>query len=748
MIIESNISKYIVFAEDGIAHALRKMTLNRSRTVFCVGEHGTLEGVLTDGDFRRWIVEEPEIDLDQPVSRIVNREFRSASVRASPDEIRDLFDDGVTLIPLTDDRNRIVSIALRAARAIELGDFTIGSDAPAFVIAEIGINHNGSIELARRLVDEAVLAGADCVKFQMRYLPSLYRNSGDPNDLREDLGSQYILDILSRFSLSNDELFETFDYARAQGVLPLCTPWDEQSVLALENYGIDGYKIASADLTNHDLLRFVAATRKPMLVSTGMSTENEIKQSVSLLRDNGVAFVLLHCNSTYPAPLRDIHLSFLDGLAEIGDCPVGYSGHERGIAVPVAAVALGARVIEKHFTLDKTMEGNDHKVSLLPHEFRTMVDSIRQVEAALSKQGERRPSQGEFINRENLAKSLMATRQIEAGETITDEMLISRSPGRGLQPNYRKALVGRPARRSIKPGDFFYGSDLDDVGVKPRAYRFRRPWGLPVRYHDFQNLLGQSNMDFLEFHLSYKDMEQEPSRFFDRPLDLGITVHSPDLFSGDHLIDLAARDEGYRLRSVRELQRVVNTTRELSAFFSRSSKPLIIASLGGFTKEHPLAEEERPELYEMVATSLDALDKDGVEIVPQTVPPFPWYLGGQLHCNIFVDPVDTATFCETYGYRICLDLSHSKLATNCRNASFKEFVEAVGPYVAHIHVSDAEGLDGEGLQIGMGEIDFAVVAEQLDVLAPSAGFIPEVWQGHKNDGEGFWVALDRLERWF
>jgi N-acetylneuraminate synthase len=137
---------------------------------------------------------------------------------------------------------------------------------------------------------------------------------------------------------------------------------------------------------------------------------------------------------------------------------------------------------------------------------------------------------------------------------------------------------------------------------------------------------------------------------------------------------------------------------------------------------------------------------DSVEIIPQTMPPFPWHFGGQRYHNLFVDPQDTVEFCQKYGYRVCLDVSHSKLACNHHHLSFKEFVEAVGSYTAHLHIADAEGVDGEGLQIGEGEIDFPALAEDLDTTAPQASFIPEIWQGHKNEGEGFWIALERLEK--
>jgi N-acetylneuraminate synthase len=172
---------------------------------------------------------------------------------------------------------------------------------------------------------------------------------------------------------------------------------------------------------------------------------------------------------------------------------------------------------------------------------------------------------------------------------------------------------------------------------------------------------------------------------------------------------------------------------------------LIIASVGGFTRDRMLHPSERPALYDLLAENLAKLDQEGVEIIPQTLPPFPWYLGGQLYLNLFVDPKDTVEFCRQYGYRLCLDISHAKLACNHFKWSFSEFIEQVGPYVAHLHLADTEGVDGEGLQIGEGETDFPDLAAILERTAPRASFIPEIWQGHENEGEGFWIALERLE---
>ena len=746
MLIDRNITKYIVFAEDSILNALKKISDNKSRAIFSVTESGILEGVMTDGDFRRWLVSQNTIDLNQPVSKVSNKNFKFAFFEDEPDQIQSYFSEQIDFVPLLDKNHHLVAIAKRRSGSIQIGKFTIDEESPTFIIAEIGNNHNGSLELAKKLIDLAVAAGADCAKFQLRSLASLYHNGGNANDATEDLGSQYTLDLLSRFQLSSKEMFVAFDYCKKRGILPLCTPWDAESLNLLEKYGMPAYKVASADLTNHDFLKALAKTGKPLICSTGMSTEAEITETVSLLQRLGAMYVLLHCNSTYPAPFKDVNLAYLDRLQELGDCPIGYSGHERDINVAIAAVAKGAKVIEKHFTIDKSMEGNDHKVSLHPEEFQTMVEGIRQVEEAIGQGGDRRLSQGELMNRETLAKSLIINCDLQPGQVITETMIEIKSPGKGLQPNRKNELIGLQAKRTFQAGDFFFPSDLVKEQVKARKYEFKRPWGIPVRYHDFKTIMAKTNPDLLEFHLSYKDLEQDIDQYFDQPYELDLVVHSPELFAGDHVLDLCSTDKDYRQYSIQELQRVINLTRALKPFFKKSSRPCIVTNIGGFSIDAPLSLYKRDELYKLLLDSLANLDMKGVEIIPQTMPPFPWHFGGQRYHNLFVDPQDTVKFCREYGYRVCLDISHSKLACNHHKLSFKEFIEQVGFYTAHLHIADAEGVDGEGLQIGEGDIDFPATAESLAKTAPNASFIPEIWQGHKNEGEGFWVALEKLEK--
>jgi len=625
---------------------------------------------------------------------------------------------------------------------MRISNFILG-ETKIFVIAEIGNNHNGSLGLALEMVDAAYDAGANCVKFQMRNMSSVYRKKSLSKQ-GEDLGTEYVLDLLERFQLSQSEHKQVAQYCEEKGILYMCTPWDSDSILALETLDVKAYKVASADLTNLPLIANLIATKKPLILSTGMSSVDEIQITTDFLNSRSAEFVLLHCNSTYPAPFHDINLNWIKKLKDIHPL-VGYSGHERGIAVTLAAVGLGAKVVERHFTFDRNMEGPDHAASLEQDEFKALVSGIREIEEAMGDGLERTISQGEMINRENLAKSLVASQDIVKGTVIEPQHLSVLSPGQGLSAQNYEKLLGRIVQRDMLEEEYFYTSDLRDTRVEPKSYKFNRPWGVPVRYHDFVEYNSKISPDVFEFHLSYLDLDLNIEEFLTGKYECGFVVHAPELFSGSRLMDLASPDEEYRQYSVRETQRVVDITRSLKKYFPLVERPMIVANIGGFTMDEPLPSEQLPEYYERFSLSLAALDLDGVELIPQTMAPFPWHFGGQRYQNLFVHAEECVHWCEKLNLRMCFDISHSKLMCNHFKHDFYNFAKLIAPITGHLHLGDASGVNGEGLQIGDGDIDFDRLARILQHECPQASFIPEIWQGHKNGGEGFWIALERLE---
>jgi N-acetylneuraminate synthase len=623
----------------------------------------------------------------------------------------------------------------------EIDGFPVGG-AHVFVIAEIGNNHNGSVELAKRLVDAAIQAGANCVKFQLRDREALYRARADGSGA-EDLGAEYIQDLLHKVELTVAQHRALRRYCLDKGVAYLCTPWDEPSVDVLANFGVPALKIASADLCNPHLIRKAAALGKPLILSTGMSVEPEIIRAIAQLKELTIPFALLHCNSTYPAPEADIQLGYLTRLAQLHDV-IGYSGHERGTAITIAAVALGAKIVERHITLDRNMEGPDHLASLEPEEFRSLVAGIRQVEKALPWTGPgRHASQGELLNRENLGKSVIAACAIAEGEIFSEASLRVASPGQGLAPYRLGELIGRKASRSIGRGDFLFESDLRDKTAVDRRYHFPVKWGVPVRYHDFLQYRDWVKPDLFEFHMSYRDLRIDPRPYLEQTECSRLVVHAPELFENSELLDLAADDETYRQRSIDNLKRVVEATETVGSFFPRADSLLIVANVGGFSADAPFPVDRRGQLYERFHKSCARIDFGKTELIPQNMAPFPWHFGGQRHQNIFMMPDELAAKSRELKLRLCLDLSHLQMTCTHFGLNFQEALALLLPHSAHLHVADAKGTNGEGVLMGTGDVDWPLTWQKISQY-PNISFIPEVWQGHKDHGAGFWSALDFL----
>lgn len=326
-----------------------------------------------------------------------------------------------------------------------------------FVIAEAGVNHNGSLELALEMVDAAADCGADAVKFQTFRADALASaaapKAGYQRETTDAEESQ--LEMLRKLELDAADHRALRARAIARGIEFLSAPFDLPSVELLRDLGLARVKVPSGQLTNVPYLRAVASLGLPVILSTGMATLDEVAASLAVLEDAGVPLgdiVVLHCTTEYPTPLEDVNLCAMVTMREQLGVRVGYSDHTDGIAVPVAAVALGAEVIEKHFTLDRRMPGPDHRASLEPADFAEMVHSIREVEVALG-DGVKRPSARELENAAAARTSIVAARRIEAGETFSAENLGLKRPGTGVSPLRWDEVLGTTARRAYEPDE-------------------------------------------------------------------------------------------------------------------------------------------------------------------------------------------------------------------------------------------------------------------------------------------------------
>lgn len=320
------------------------------------------------------------------------------------------------------------------------------------VIAEAGVNHNGSVELAHRLVDVAAQAGADFVKFQTFRTEALVTRSAPKAEYQKrttgHVENQF--DMLKRLELPESAFRDLAAYAASKNVGFLSTPFDLESAHFLATLGIGSFKVSSGDLTNIPFLRQLCRFGLPIILSSGMATLGEVEEAVEACEESGTGsdrLTLLHCTTEYPAPPHEVNLrAMLTMAAAFPGTTIGYSDHTEGIDIPIAAVALGARVIEKHFTLDRNMDGPDHKASLEPDELREMVRSIRRVGGALG-DGRKRPTASEMPNRAIARKSIVAARPIAKGEVFSESNLSVRRPGTGMPPSRWDTLLGQAALR-------------------------------------------------------------------------------------------------------------------------------------------------------------------------------------------------------------------------------------------------------------------------------------------------------------
>jgi N,N'-diacetyllegionaminate synthase len=340
---------------------------------------------------------------------------------------------------------------------VSIGRWKIGPNQPCFVIAEAGVNHNGSPELALRLVDAAVRAEAHAVKFQT-FIAEQVISAAAPKAAyqRETTGAgESQLEMVKKLEFAPHVFADIQNYCQSNGILFLSTPFEESSADLLEALDVPAFKIPSGEITNFPFLEHVARKHRPMIVSTGMADLEEVRAAVEVIRNCGdPELILLHCVSSYPASPASVNLRAMHTLTREFSVPVGFSDHTLGIEVTLAAVALGATVIEKHLTLDKTLPGPDHRASLEPAEFAAMVRGIRIVESALG-DGRKRPSPEELDTSSVARKSLVSTRALARGTILTEDAIAIRRPGTGLAPAMRSQLIGHRLRRDVLAGEAF-----------------------------------------------------------------------------------------------------------------------------------------------------------------------------------------------------------------------------------------------------------------------------------------------------
>ena len=344
---------------------------------------------------------------------------------------------------------------------LQLGNKNVGDGHPAFIIAEIGINHQGDVSIAKNLIQKAKECGADAVKLQKRSISRILTKSGleMAYDNRNSFGKTYGEHKIA-LELSEADYHELNTYCKKMDIIFCASGWDEESIDFLDEMGIPFFKMASADLTNFPLLVHTAKKNKPMILSTGMADMKMVQAAYSQMNQINNKIAILQCTSTYPSAFSEVHLNVLQTfMKEFPDAVIGYSGHEQGIAIPPAAVALGAKIIERHFTLDRTLKGGDHAASLEPQGFAKMVRDIRHIEEAMGST-EKKIQESEAPVFRKLAKSIVSAVNINSGDSITADMLTTKGPGTGISPMRLNDLIGKISKIDIPADQVIMEEDI------------------------------------------------------------------------------------------------------------------------------------------------------------------------------------------------------------------------------------------------------------------------------------------------
>lgn len=740
----------------GLAQLLDQIRDNGGFPVVLLNGDDSLFGIASSGDIASYLARHPGQPLDaiaavdvanqSPVVGHVSDSLETIEGYLTPQRIR--------CLPVLDTSRRVVRVVSRQDPFLQIGRFRIGPHTPPLLLAEIGVNHNGDQNEALWLVRQAAAAGCHAVKFQHRGA-DLY-NLADINSF--DLGTQYIISEIDRTRLPISSLYDCCQLVRDLGMEAVITPFDEtalQEVMASDARPA-ALKIASCDLTNHPLICACAATDLPLVLSTGMSYERDIQATSQLLRTLMVEHAFLHCNSTYPAPPHDINLAYLPRLREITRTIVGYSSHDGDPVIPTGAVAHGARIVEFHITRSHDSQGTDHRASIEVDALPAFVRACALIHEASGQAMPRTPTQGELANRQSLGKSYALRQDRSAGHSLQRDDLILVSPGSGFGVADIDELVGRVlvrdvfARRLLRPADLDGGASGALAALAPAVAGLRMLGyipGIPVRYHDVGEMQQAFRLPMLEFHMSDRDLQLDPGMFLAEPMtDVDLIVHAVEQYEDGFILDLASAEPAILQRSMQEVQRLADHIQHLRQFFRASDRVPVVLNLGGFTTDGFLADDDYRRTLDRAARSLEKLATRhaNLQLLPQTMPPFPWHQGGRSFHNLLTSRERVRDFLAATSTDLCFDVSHTALSCAHFNEHLHDHVATMAGRIAHVHLSDAQGTNAEGLEIGEGSIDFRRLHQTMHRAGQQLYMIPEIWQGHLQGGEKFARSLIRF----
>ena len=611
-------------------------------------------------------------------------------------------------------------------------------------IAEIGINHNGDLNEAKRLIDSAIAIKADYIKFQMRDFNSLYPNAILNNSSLAESGTQYILDELKRTFLTFEQIEILKEYVEEKTKYSkfLVSVFDNTSLEKAIQLGLKTIKIGSPDFDNIFLIEKAAESFDHLILSTGMNDHQTIQRINKFLKKKNCKYSFLLCNSTYPSNIENSNINYIETLSNLnGPHFIGYSGHSTDISASLAAVAKGAKIIEQHLTHNSNDIGQDHSSSIEPDQFKELIRISNQMILSLG-DNIKVVSQGEIMNKLTLAKSLVFRRAMSSGEVISLSDLEVKSPAKGISPLKRDQFIGKKLIKDVNKDDYLAENQFV-IKDKP-IFNLPKKWGLVGRLSDFDEFLS-TKPDLIEIHLTWRDLVNHHlfENKFANHFNQDLVVHAPEYYY-DELVDFAGNNFDIADASVAMLQQVVEFTKKIQTKFKgvdQNKGARIVVHPGGHFKN--FTHSNKNEQYRLLLKNLSRVNSEGVRILVENMPPNPWYFGGRWHNTIFMDSSEIALFAKKIGWGICYDLSHALLYCNHSNQSINNFSKNLFGHIEYLHIADGMGVNQEGLQLGEGNLDLNHAIElihQLDV-----GFIPEIWNGHLQSGKGFFKALNTIE---
>jgi len=596
------------------------------------------------------------------------------------------------------------------------------------IIAEIGINHKGSLDIAKKLIREACDAGCWGVKFQYRHLESFYASSNE-------IGDGIILEELQRVSFSVNEFIELATYCKRYNLKIGVSFFRVRDFLEFKKAigYFDFFKIPSAECTNIPLLQQLLETNKTIMVSTGGHDLHQIEKNLLKYKDK---IVIFHCIANYPLKLGSQNLNFINKLKDMGFKEVGYSSHDEDVDVCLLALGMKINWIERHLTEDINGLGLDDSSSSEINDFKKIIKYSSLIDSIFGPEI-KTLNQGEILNMQNLGTGLYAKNSIEKGKKVIIEDFEIKAPRTGISVgDFINKFEGKRLNFDLKKDSPLQISAFNkkiQINVEPLAKKAStNKVGIPVRLHDFKKLRKNIPLSCYEFHLSYQ--ESMSNDFLDALQSIEnddfISIHLPDYIPGNKILDPISNDLETRNLSHALVRNITNFADSIRNKIGKD-----VPIVGSFSQNNF---SSRDETLDMLFNFLDSKDFVSFNILPQWLPVYAWYFGGAVKLDLFNSPADIDYLIRN-NRKICLDLCHLALSSKYAGVDWKDWFDLLIPLSPHFHFADSIGVDGEGLQLGSGDIGDFKRFLKYDGLK-----IIEVWQGHLNEGEGFVNALIEL----